>query len=309
MKVFIDGSAGTTGLRIVQRLSQHPAVQLLSLPEAQRKDEAARADIMNQADIVFLCLPDDAARQAVTFVQNPDTKIIDTSTAHRVQAGWNYGFAELSSAHRDALRTGKRTAVPGCHASGFVALVYPLVAKGLLKNDTFLSAFSLSGYSGGGKKAIAQYQDEARPAELDAPRVYATAQQHKHLPEMTKICGLAVSPAFVPVIEPFYSGMVVTVPVALPQLAGISSAQQLREFYADFYRGQPLMRVSAQAEDFISANVLSGLDIMQLIVSGEGERLTLCARFDNLGKGASGAAIQCMNIMSGLDETTGLQTE
>lgn len=306
MKVFIDGSAGTTGLRIAQRLAARSDVTLLSIGDEQRKNEAVRAEKMNSADIVFLCLPDDAARQAVTLVTNPHTKIIDASTAHRTQAGWAYGFAELSAAHRAALMASKRTAVPGCHASGFIALVYPLVAAGILPKDALLCAYSATGYSGGGKSMIAEYESAARPAEYNAPRQYGTAQLHKHLPEMAQITQLINAPIFMPVVGDYYAGMLVTVPLFAKQLAEHYSVKSLRDVYHDYYHGQPLISVLPQMDAFLPAGTLAGKDSMEIMVGGNEERFLLCARFDNLGKGASGAAIQCMNIMSGIAETTGL---
>ena len=211
-KVFIDGSAGTTGLRIVQRLSERKDIELISIPEELRKDTAARKDMLNKADIVFLCLPDDAAREAVSLIENPDVCVIDTSTAHRTAEGWTYGFAEIGNRY-DEVKASKRIANPGCHASGFISLVAPLVECGILKNDTLLSAYSLTGYSGGGKKMIAQYDDPARSKLLDAPRMYGLTQKHKHLPEMAAICHLDNDPVFCPVVAPYYSGMQVTVPL------------------------------------------------------------------------------------------------
>ena len=303
-KVFIDGSAGTTGLRIRQRLASRRDIQLIVLSEALRKDPAARRDALNGANIAFLCLPDDAAREAVAMLENPDTAVIDTSTAHRTAAGWAYGFAELKG-QREAIAASKRVANPGCHASGFIALVAPLVQAGLLAADSLLSCFSLTGYSGGGNKMIAQYEAEGRDPLLDAPRQYGLSQSHKHLPEMRVLCGLESAPIFCPIVADFYSGMEVTVPVFAGQLSG--TPDDVRAVYREYYPG-PVVRYADGADEagFLSAAALSGRDDMQVSVQGNGERMLLTARFDNLGKGASGAAIQNMNLLLGLDETEGL---
>lgn len=305
-KVFIDGSAGTTGLRIADRLAKRTDIQLITLSEENRKDPAARAQALNAADIAFLCLPDAAAKEAVAMVDNADTVIIDTSTAHRTADGWTYGFPELVGA--DAVKTAKRIANPGCHASGFVALVAPLIKAGLLKKDAALSCFSLTGYSGGGKGMIAEYQAENKDALLDAPRQYGLSQQHKHLPEMAKVCGLATAPLFCPIVADFYSGMEVTVPLFKEQVNG--SVEEIKAVYRDTYTGR-LVHFDPQADEqnFLSAAALSGRDDMQIAVFGNDERIVLVARFDNLGKGASGAAIQNMNIVLGVDEITGLKIE
>ncbi len=302
-KIFIDGSAGTTGLRIYQRLAQREDLQILSLPEELRKDTEARRVALNSADIAFLCLPDAAAREAVSLVDNPNTAIIDTSTAHRTAVGWTYGFPELVGA--EAVAASKRIANPGCHASGFVALVAPLVRAGLIGADVRLTCFSLTGYSGGGKPMIAAYEEAERDPLLDAPRQYGLTQSHKHLPEMAMVCGLENSPIFCPIVGDFYSGMEVTVPLFAGDLKG--SAEDIREMYRTTYTGALVTYCDAADESgFLSAAALSGRDGMQLTVSGNEERLLLTARFDNLGKGASGAAIQNMNILLGVDETTGL---
>ena len=300
MKVFVDGSAGTTGLRIAERLSARTDVQRVYVPEALRKDPAARLDAMRRADVAFLCLPDDAAREAAAMLCGCDTVVIDTSTAHRTTDGWIYGFAEIGGL-RDRLRTANRIANPGCHASGFIALVAPLVQTGLLAPDTPLTAFSLTGYSGGGKKMIADYTSPDRDALLDAPRQYGLSQSHKHLPEMVRVCGLTVAPAFCPIVAPYYAGMEVTVP-----LFGVRRAD-VEDVFASYYR-QGLVRFVPNADEdgFLSASALCGRDDMQITVCGNDERLLLVSRFDNLGKGASGAAIQNMNIRFGLPEDTGL---
>ncbi len=305
-KVFIDGSAGTTGLRIRQRLEERQDLQLLEIPEELHRDPEARAQRMNEADIVFLCLPDAAAQEAVALVTDPDTCVIDTSTAHRTSPGWAYGFPELSAEHRAALKDAGRISVPGCHASGFISLVYPLTAQGILPADYPLVCYSVTGYSGGGKTMIADYQSEDRPAELDAPRQYGVSQQHKHLKEMTKVPCLASEPIFAPIVADYYSGMEVSVPLYGHLLAGSWTVEKLRDYYREYYAGQPMIQVADETPAFIGADTLSGRDSMEIMIGGNDERLLLVSRFDNLGKGASGAAIQCMNLRLGLDETTGL---
>ncbi|MBQ8683679.1 MAG: N-acetyl-gamma-glutamyl-phosphate reductase [Clostridia bacterium] len=302
-KIFIDGSAGTTGLRIHERLADRPELTVITLPDEVRKDTAARKEAINQADIAFLCLPDAAAIEAVGLVDNPHTAIIDTSTAHRTADGWTYGFPELTG--YDRIAASKRIANPGCHASGFVALVAPLVRAGLLAADTPLTAFSLTGYSGGGKKMIADYEAADRDPLLGAPRQYGLTQQHKHLPEMAVVCGLTMAPAFCPIVGDFYSGMEVTVPLHAATLKGTMA--DVADIYRQTYTGS-LVRFNEAADEggFLSAAALSGRDDMEITVTGNSDRLLLTARFDNLGKGASGAAIQNMNILLGLDETDGL---
>ena len=303
-KVFIDGSAGTTGLRIADRLALRQDIQLLKLPEELRKDPSARADAINGADIVFLCLPDAAAIEAVSLVTSGDVKIIDTSTAHRTNEAWAYGFPELSGL-RQKILSSHRIANPGCHASGFVALVAPLVENGIIPANLPLSSFSLTGYSGGGKKMIAEYEAADRSPLLKGPRQYALTQQHKHLKEMVKLCGLVHTPVFCPIVADFYSGMEVTVPLFADQIQG--SMDTIRTLYKDYY-ASGLVRYcdDADPDGLLSAAAYSGRDDMQVSVHGNEERILLTARFDNLGKGASGAAIQNMNILLGLDEATGL---
>jgi len=302
-KIFIDGSAGTTGLRIRERLSDRPGLDILTLPEELRKDTEARRVALNSADIAFLCLPDAAAREAVALIDNPHTAVIDTSTAHRTADGWTYGFPELVGV--DAIAASKRIANPGCHASGFVALVAPLVRAGLIAADTKLTCFSLTGYSGGGKPMIAAYEAAERDPLLGAPRQYGLAQSHKHLPEMAKVCGLTYDPVFCPIVGDFYSGMEVTVPLHGADLKG--SIEDVMAAYRQTYVGT-LVRLCVEADEggFLSAAALSGRDDMEITVHGNPERILLTARFDNLGKGASGAAIQNMNILLGCDQSTGL---
>lgn len=308
-KIFIDGSEGTTGLRIHERFQNRDDIQLLTISSELRKDAAERARLINESDFTFLCLPDAAAREAVSMIDNDHVRIIDPSTAHRTEPGWTYGFPELSPEHRSAIVTGNRVAVPGCHASGFVSLVYPLVAHGVLSPDAPVSSFSLTGYSGGGKKMIADYEGENRSVELDAPREYALSQQHKHLKEMKAICGLNKAPLFSPIVADYYSGMLVSVPLFGEFLHGIDTPEQLHELLCDHYAGQKFVRVmpfGAEGSGMLSGNRRSGWDGMEIFVSGNPERMVLSASFDNLGKGASGAAIQCLNLMMGCDEAKGL---
>ena len=304
MKVFIDGSAGTTGLRIHERLAARADIELIVLPEERRKDKNARHDAINSADIAFLCLPDDAAREAVAMIEG-DTAVIDTSTAHRVAPGWVYGFPELPG-QREKVASSRRIANPGCHASGFIALVAPLVKAGVLSKDAALTCFSVTGYSGGGKKMIAEYEaPEGISPMLRAPRQYGISQSHKHLPEMAAVCGLEIAPVFCPIVANFYSGMEVTVPLCGSQING--SLEDVRNAYRALYT-TPLVHFDDGADEagFLSAAAFSGYDDMQVAVSGNSDRMILTARFDNLGKGASGSAIQNMNILMGAEETCGL---
>ena len=301
-KVFIDGSAGTTGLRIFERLSSRTDIQLMTLTGELRKDTEARREMLNKADIAFLCLPDKAAMEAVSLIENENTAVIDTSTAHRVNDAWAYGFPELSGPHRRAIAESKRIANPGCHASGFISTVCPLVAKGVIPADFPLTAYSLTGYSGGGKSLIAEYEDENRDPRHDSHRIYATGLAHKHLPEMQKLCGLKYQPVFSPILGDFYSGMATS--VLLPGF----DAQTVWQCLADHYAGEKIVTVAPFGGDepLVYANTFSGKDTMRIQVSGHGEQAMVTAIFDNLGKGASGAAIQNMNILLGVDETTGL---
>ena len=303
-KVFIDGSAGTTGLRIVERLSERSDLELLLLPDELRKDPAARADALASADIAFLCLPDDAAKESAALAGASKVKIIDTSTAHRTDPQWVYGMPELEG-QRQRICDSARIANPGCHASGFIALVAPLVQKGILPKDAHLTCFSLTGYSGGGKKMIAQYEDSDRPGLYDAPRQYALSQSHKHLKEMGAVCSLDSAPIFCPIVGDFYSGMEVTVPLFVKDIKG--TIEDIRKLYKDYY-SQGLIHFddSADEDGLLSACAYSGRDDMGISVFGNEDRIILTARFDNLGKGASGAAIQNMNILLGLPEDTGL---
>lgn len=305
-KVFIDGSAGTTGLRIDERLKDRKDITLIRLDEEKRKDISARKEAINSADVVFLCLPDSAAIEAVALCENGNTVIIDASTAHRTNKDWEYGFPELSEEREKRIAASKRIANPGCHASGFISLVYPLIESGILSKEAMLSCFSVTGYSGGGKKMIAEYEAEDRDVLLSAPRQYGISQSHKHLPEMTAVCGLETPPLFSPIVADFYSGMTVTVPLFAEQIKG--TAEDIKGIYKEKYAG-PVVRYAEAADEngFISSNRLSGKDSMEISVFGNGDRILLVSRYDNLGKGASGAAVECMNIVTGADRTAGLE--
>jgi len=306
MKVFIDGSAGTTGLRIHKRLADRKEIELIVLPENIRKDMLSRKQAINAADIVFLCLQDASAKEAVALCENEDTVIIDTSTAHRTLPEFAYGFPELSQEFEDKLKASNRIAVPGCHAGGFIALVYPLVEKGIISPDLKLTCHSLTGYSGGGKNMIAQYEADAPEKLLGAPRQYGLTQNHKHLKEMVKISGINNAPIFCPIVAPFYSGMEVTVPLFRENLE-YGGIEDIKKIYAEKYTGEIVKYVeSGDEEGFLSAGKRSNLDSMQIEVYENEDRILLVARYDNLGKGASGAAIECMNIVCGKDRTLGL---
>lgn len=310
-KIFIDGSEGTTGLRIHERFAGREDVEILPIASELRKDVNERRRLINESDITFLCLPDAAARESVSLVENENVRIIDTSTAHRTEEGWAYGFPELSKEFREKIASGKRIAVPGCYATGFISLVYPLIAGGILPKDYPVTTFAMSGYSGAGKKAIAVYESEERAAEFDAPREYALSQQHKHLKEMTKITGLTRTPLFSPMVCDYYSGMIVTLPLYTDLLNGKPSLQEVQEKLAAFYEGEPFIQVNALGKEeetngFLAGNARSGWDGLEIFVTGNEDRILVSSRFDNLGKGASGAAIQCMNILMGVDEKKGL---
>lgn len=300
-KVFIDGSAGTTGLRIYDRLSERSDIELMILSDEKRKNPDYRKEYLNKADIAFLCLPDSAADEAVSFIENDTCVVIDTSTIHRVDSEFTYGFPELSSSIEKELETSNRIAVPGCHASGFIALIRPLVENGFIDPDVHLSCHSLTGYSGGGKKMIAQYEDTERISLLDSPRQYGIAQNHKHLREMVSISGLSFAPAFCPIVADYYSGMLVTVPIFSDYLKSGRTSDDVKKLYKETYNSSVVFYTDDYGEEgFMASNAMSGLDSMQITVSGNSERMLLCARYDNLGKGASGAALQCMNIRMGL---------
>ena len=307
-QVFIDGSAGTTGLRIKERLKARTDVALIELKDEDRKNEALRKEAMNDADAVFLCLPDDAAQQAVQMVENENTIVLDASTAHRTLPGWVYGLPQLSGAQKKAIQTAKRIAVPGCHACGFIVLTAPLVKAGVVDAQTVLSCTSLTGYSGGGKSMIAEYESQKRSPLLSAPRMYGLTQQHKHLKEMCAVTGLSHAPIFLPIVGDFYSGMQVTVP--LPESQCKASRAQIEEIYRSAY-DDAVIRWDAHMEQdgFLSALTLSGRDDMRVGLMGTDERLIAVAQYDNLGKGASGAAIECMNLALGLSDYEGLILE
>lgn len=311
VKIFIDGSEGTTGLRIHERFAEREDVELLPVSSELRKDKEERKRLINSSDITFLCLPDAAAEESVSLVENDHVRIIDTSTAHRTMEGWAYGFPELSKEHREAIAAGNRIAVPGCYATGFISLVYPMVAEGLISADYPVSAFGISGYSGGGRKMIAAYEAEEREDALLAPREYALSQAHKHLKEMKKIPGLKREPLFSPIVADYYSGMVVSVPVYTELMNKGRTPQEVRKYLADFYAGSRFVRVMPFGAEEASANMLagnamSGRDSLRIYVTGNEDRVLLSSQFDNLGKGASGAAIQCLNIALGCEESKGL---
>ena len=310
-KIFIDGSEGTTGLRIFERFEGRDDIELLKISSDLRKDPEEISKFINASDITFLCLPDAAAREAVAMVKNDQVKIIDTSTAHRTEEGWAYGYPELSKEHREAIRTGKRVAVPGCHATGLITLAYPMVAGDILPTDYPVSAFSLTGYSGGGKKMIAEYEGDERDKELDSPREYALGQTHKHLKEMKKITGLTREPLFSPIVADYYSGMVVTLPLYTELLKGKQTVETIHGYFSDYYKNEKFVKVmplgqEAESRGFLGGNGCSGWDGIQIYITGNEDRILLSSRFDNLGKGASGAAIQCLNIMLGCEEDKGL---
>ena len=311
-KIFIDGKEGTTGLQIFERFEKRDDLDILLIDEDKRKDVSERARLINESDIIFLCLPDAAAVEAVGLVANDKVRIIDASTAHRTNPAWDYGFPELSAKHREAIRNSKRVANPGCYASGFISLVYPLVQAGILGEDYPLTAHAVSGYSGGGKKMIAAIEGADKTKEMASPRQYALPQAHKHLPEMQTVCGLKHRPMFNPIVDDYYAGMVVSVPLVTRALAKKVTPKDVHEILSAHYEGQRFVKVmelfgkETLPDGFLAANTLEGTNDMQLFVFGNDEQILLCSRLDNLGKGASGAAVQNMNIMLGLDEATGL---
>ena len=303
-KIFIDGKAGTTGLRIEERLGARNDIEIVTLPDELRKDPVAKKEILNSVDIAFLCLPDAAAIESVSLIENPNVCVIDTSTAHRTNPDWAFGFAELGAEFEEKIKNSKRIAVPGCHASGFIALVYPLVKAGALPKDALLTAHSLTGYSGGGKKMIADYESDEVSALLGGPRQYALAQKHKHLPEMTKITGIENAPVFCPIVGDFYSGMEVTIPLFKGQLNDGFGIENIKEIYKNAYTGPIVSYNEANDEEgFLSSVRYEGKDSMSVEVYGNDDRIILVARYDNLGKGASGAAVECLNIVLGEDKT------
>jgi len=307
MKLFIDGSAGTAGLRIHGRLAGREGVELITLSGEDRKNTDCRREALNACDVAVLCLPDKASIEAVGLIENPHVRVIDTSTAHRVDPDWAYGFPELSPDFRRRIAGGMRVASPGCHAGGFVALVYPLVEAGILPASALLTCHSVTGYSGGGKKMIAQYEAEGRDGALSSPRQYGLSQIHKHLPEMKGIPGLQFDPVFCPIVADYLCGMVVTVPLHKSQLSNGADLHTIREILRAKYTG-PVVKYTDNLDEggFIAANTLADTDLMEVTAVGNDERILLASRFDNLGKGASGAALQCLNIMLGEPETKGL---
>ena len=312
VNVFIDGKEGTTGLKIFERFADRSDINIMQIDEDKRKDPAEKAKIINASDYTFLCLPDAAAVESVQLCTNPKTRIIDASTAHRTNPEWAYGFPELDASFREKIAGSNRVAVPGCYASGFVSLGYPLVKSGIMPADYPVVIHAVSGYSGAGKKAIAQYEADGRNHELDSPRLYALTQTHKHLPEMKKIAGLEYEPVFNPYVCDYFQGMTVTVGLHARLLAKKVTAHNVWEMFAAHYDGCRFVKVAGfmgegvLEEPFIPANTLAGTNMMQIFVYGNDDRIMLTSRFDNLGKGASGAAVQCLNIMLGIDEATGL---
>jgi len=306
-KVFIDGRSGTTGLRIYERLASRTDIELITLSDDERRDVERRKWALNHSDISFLCLPDDAARQSVSLIDNPHVTVIDTSTAHRTQPDWAYGFPELSDIHREKIKTSRRIASPGCHAGGFIALVHPLIEAGILKKSAELTCVSLTGYSGGGKGMIEDYEVTHASPFLNAPRAYALGQTHKHLPEMRLLSGMDKDPIFSPIVADFYSGMLVMISIFPSMLMGKYLLDDIKKVYESKYSGPVVQYAPAvDINGFISAGILSGKDSMHISAYGNNDRIMLTALYDNLGKGASGAALQCMNIAMGADETLGL---
>ena len=306
-KIFIDGKAGTTGLRIYERLESRKDIEIILLSDDERKDPTARKKALNSCDIAFLCLPDDAARESVSMIENDNVVVIDTSTAHRTLDGWCYGFPELSEELDTKLKNAKRIAVPGCHASGFIALIKPLIDADFISNDELLTCHSITGYSGGGKKMIADYENVERDDLLDAPRQYGIGQTHKHLKEMQAITGLKNAPIFCPIVSDFYSGMMVTVPIFASQLKNGKTVNDIKQLFADKYTSN-IVKYEENFDDagFISAAKLKNSDAMTVTVAGNEERILLIAVYNNLGKGASGAAIECMNVVLEQDKTLAL---
>ena len=307
-KVYIDGQAGTTGLQIFDRIGAREDLELMRIDEDKRHDPDERRKFLNAADIVFLCLPDDGAREAVSLIDNPNVRVIDASTAHRTADGWTYGFPELSAEQRAAIASSHRVANPGCHATGFISCAAPLIRMGIVPADYPLTCFSLTGYSGGGKKMIANYEAEDKAQALFAPGIYGLTLQHKHIPEMVKVCGLQSAPVFLPVVDDYYKGMATTIMLHNRLLPGAPSAQDICEKLQEYYRDAHFVSVMPFGSNgpTIYANELAGTNQLRIVVCGHEEQTSVTALFDNLGKGASGAAVQNMNIMLGIDEATGL---
>ena len=305
-KVFIVGSEGTTGLRLHSRMKERSDVELLEIDAELRKNPEEIKRLIEKSAFVFLCLPDDAARETLELAKGTNARIIDTSTAYRTALGWAYGFPELSSKHREEIQSAKYVASPGCHASGFISLIYPLITAGIISDDCPLSCISHTGYSGGGKKMIAEYESTEKAHGLNSPKLYAMGQTHKHLPEIVTQCGLSKAPIFMPVVDDYYAGMLVTIPLHAASLNRNHTLSELRDIYREHYSSSKLVKVMDDAPSALFANTLAGRDNMEIFVSGSEEGILLSSRFDNLGKGASGAAIQCFNLMCGADEETGL---
>ncbi len=308
-KVYIDGQSGTTGLQIYDRIGKRDDLELLRIDEDKRHDLDERKKFLNAADVVFLCLPDEGAREAVSLIENPDVRVIDASTAHRTNDDWTYGFPELSKEQREAIRTSKRVANPGCHATGMISVTAPLVKMGILPKDYPVTCYSLTGYTGGGKKMIASYEASDRPENLSAPGIYGLTLMHKHIPEMTKMTGLTYAPVFLPVVDDYAQGMAGTIMLQNRLLKGQPSAEEIREKLASYYKDEHFVKVLPFAENpgTLYANRLSGTNMLEIVVAGHKDQTSITALFDNLGKGASGAAVQNMNIMLGLEEGLGLE--
>lgn len=315
-KIFVDGQEGTTGLQIHEYLAKRPDLEILKIDSDKRRDMQERKRLLNEADVVFLCLPDEAAIESVSLIENNKTRVIDASTAHRTAENWSYGFPELSLEHREAIKASKRVSNPGCHATGFIAAIYPLVKEGILPKDYPLTCTSLTGYSGAGKKAIEKYEDPNYTEEnTKCPRHYALSLSHKHLPEMQKLTGISYPPAFAPVISNFFKGMTVSIPLHTRLLTKKFSAKDIHEFLSSYYENENFIRVMPFNEDSnlefgcLDSEGCNDTNRLDIFVCGHEDQVILISRLDNLGKGASGAAIQNMNIMLGLDEDLGLKTE
>lgn len=317
-KVYVDGQEGTTGLEILGRLEGRPDLEILTIAADKRKDTTERKRLINSADFVFLCLPDDAAREAANLVDNPKVRLLDASSAHRTHADWAYGIPELSAIHRQRIQKAHRVSVPGCYASGFVIAMNPLVASGIVPKNYPVSCFAISGYSGAGKKAIAQYEQDETEAnreelfQLASPRLYALNLNHKHLPEMKAHTGLENAPLFNPIIANIYKGMTVNIPLFGRLLAKSAGPRELQAVLAKHYADSQFVKVQEYEETvsldggFLHARACDNTNRIELFVFGTPEQMLVSARLDNLGKGASGAAVQCLNIMMGIDEATGL---
>jgi N-acetyl-gamma-glutamyl-phosphate reductase len=312
--VFVDGQHGTVGLKIHERLNGRKDIDLIEIPEEKRKDPEIKKKFLNEADIVFLCLPDDAARESVSLIKNSSVCVLDGSTAHRVKEGWVYGFPELNKSRRALIKKSRRITVPGCHATGFISMLYPLVAQGVVAPDYPVSCHAISGYSGGGKAMIADYERQGAPDYIKNPRPYALELNHKHIPEMTKIVGLSRPPVFAPTVVNVYNGEIISIPLVTSYLKKELSAADTREILAEYYAGEQFIKVMPYpAKDYLKNGFMTftdcnGTNNLEIFVFGNEKRILLSARYDNLGKGASGAAVQNMNIVLGVPENTGLET-